>query len=84
MEIRTLLRDAQEIFRKGYESLRYSDRGLANSVLSCQKASADDSGGHPACGYNDCTCMDLLITSISRIRDYAGNIAEFTIDLAQL
>jgi phosphate uptake regulator len=84
VKLKTLLGKAQDLFRESYESLRYSDRALANKVLSRQETLFDDPGEDSGCVRGGCTCMDLPVTSISRIRDHAANIAEFTIDLSQL
>lgn len=84
IKLQTLLRNAQELFRESYESLRYSDKELANKVLSNQDSLSDNFEDDSKCVQPGCTCMEIPVSSILRIRDYAGNIAEFTIDLSQL
>ncbi|MBP2029440.1 phosphate uptake regulator [Methanohalophilus levihalophilus] len=83
-KLQTLLRNAQELFRESYDSLRYSDKELANSVLSGKDPLSDNFENDSICANSGCICMAIPVSSILRIRDYATNIAEFTIDLSQL
>ncbi len=73
---------SQSLVSQSVESLRHSDKKLANKVLADKKnlnmkvSGIDQSSTVPS--------IEIILDSFNRISDYAANISELTIDLSQL
>jgi len=79
-------RFAQQLVSDSVSSFRLSDVQLANRVLKQKELFEEEllglaSGEGPL---ESVPSIEIIIDSFSRIKDYAGNIAELTIDLSQL
>lgn len=79
-------RFAQQLVSDSVSSFRLSDVQLANKVLKQKEAFEEDLLGlAPVIGpLAVVPSIEIVLDSFSRIKDYAGNIAELTIDLSQL
>ncbi len=74
--------ELQTLFMDSIESLRQADNELGNRVL--ESGEAFDSKLVIAGNMPVYDSIEIIIDSFSRIKDYASNIAEHSIDLSQL
>ncbi len=82
IQIMEIGKASQSLVSHSVESLRHSDKNLANKVLTDRKSlnrkvsEIDQSSTVPS--------IEIILDSFNRISDYAANISELTIDLSQL
>ena len=82
IQIMEIGKASQNLVSLSVESLRHSDKKLANQVLADKKSlnrkvsEIDQSPAIPS--------IEIILDSFNRISDYAANISELTIDLSQL
>jgi phosphate uptake regulator len=80
--LKEICKELQEVFMDSLECLRRSDNVLANQLL--EKEAGINNKLAVATQLADNASIDMIIDSFGRIRDYASNIAEYSIDLSQL
>jgi phosphate uptake regulator len=81
-QLKELCMVLQDMFMDSLESLRRSDNLLANQLL---ERGEEINGMLVIVAQSaDNASIDMIIDSFGRIRDYASNIAEYSIDLSQL
>lgn len=79
--LQEICKDLQGLFMDSLEALRKSDESLANQVLERGKTIKDKIISVQLAGIES---NEIIIDSFGRIRHYASNIAEYSIDLSQL